>query len=97
VAQEALGRLDLTGVDVVCLSYLHPRPEVYARYVFRRLKRREPGVRLLACLWSTGAATAADGDTAERLAADGVATSIAAAGRQIDSWAMDRGPVPERA
>ena len=82
---------------MVCLSFLHPRPEVYARYVFRRLKRRAPGVRLLARLWNTGAATAADGDSAERVAADALATSIAAARRQIESWATEREPGVERA
>ena len=42
VSQGALGQLYLEGVDVVCLSYLHPQPQVYARYIFRRLRRRAP-------------------------------------------------------
>jgi hypothetical protein len=86
VATDALARLDLEDVDVVCLSYLHPRPEVYARYVFRRLRRKAPRVRLLACLWNYGAATEAGRDAAELVAADAVATSIAAMRRQIEVW-----------
>ncbi|XIA67881.1 AI-2E family transporter [Bradyrhizobium sp. TZ2] len=42
VSQGALGQLGLEGVDVVCLSYLHPQPQVYARYILRRLRRRAP-------------------------------------------------------
>ena len=43
VSQDAIGQLDLAGADVVCLSYFNPQPQVFARYVCRRLKRRAPG------------------------------------------------------
>jgi predicted PurR-regulated permease PerM len=45
VSEGALGQLDLAGIDVVCLSYLHPQPQVFARYICRRLRRRAPHVK----------------------------------------------------
>ena len=52
VSQGALGQLDLNGVQVVCLSYLHPQPQVYARYICRRLRRRAPHLKLVVCCWN---------------------------------------------
>jgi predicted PurR-regulated permease PerM len=52
IAPESIGELNLAGVEVICLSYLHPDPQAYARFVSRRLKRRAPGIRIVLCLWN---------------------------------------------
>jgi predicted PurR-regulated permease PerM len=52
VAQDAIGRLDLGGIDVVVISYFHPQPEIYARYLVRRLKRRAPHLEVIVCAWN---------------------------------------------
>jgi predicted PurR-regulated permease PerM len=52
IAPEAIGELNLAGVEVICLSYLHPDPQAYARFVCRRLKRRAPDIKVLLCLWN---------------------------------------------
>ena len=52
IAQDALGRIELAGVDTVCISYFHPRPEAYARYAVRRLKRRAPALDIVVCAWN---------------------------------------------
>jgi predicted PurR-regulated permease PerM len=52
VAQDAIGRLDLTGIDVAVISYFHPQPETYARYLVRRLKRRAPHLKIIVCTWN---------------------------------------------
>ena len=49
VSQDAIGQLDLDGIDVVCISYLHPQPQVFARYVCRRLKRRARNLKTIVC------------------------------------------------
>jgi hypothetical protein len=52
VSQDAIGQLDLTGIEVICLSYLDPQPYVFAKYVSRRLKRRAPEIRIVICVWN---------------------------------------------
>jgi hypothetical protein len=52
IAQDALGRIELAGVDTICISYFHPRPEAYARYAVRRLKRRAPALDVVVCAWN---------------------------------------------
>ena len=52
ISQTAIGQLDLAGVEAVCLSYLAPDPQTFARFVCRRLKRRAPSLKILVCLWN---------------------------------------------
>lgn len=76
VSQGALGQLDLQGVEVVCLSYLHPQPQVYARYICRRLRRRAPRVKLFVCCWNLAPGAATVEDPARQMAADAVFASL---------------------
>jgi predicted PurR-regulated permease PerM len=47
-----IARLDVTGVAVVCLSYLHlGHSPAHLRYSIRRLRRRIPSATIVACLW----------------------------------------------
>lgn len=87
IGLDALGRLDLSGVEVVCLSYFHPKPEVYARYVCRRLNRRFPKLKIVVGLWSqTSLKGDAGEDVARALAADTFASSIGEARRHVETW-----------
>ncbi|MEE1611916.1 AI-2E family transporter [Microvirga sp. CF3016] len=86
VSQGALGQLDLQGVDVVCLSYLHPQPQVYARYICRRLRRRAPHIKLVVCCWNLAPGTGQTEDLKRQMAADAVFASLEACTEQVDAW-----------
>jgi GAF domain-containing protein len=98
VSQGALGQLDLAGVEVVCLSYLHPQPQVYARYVCRRLRRRAPHLRLVACLWNLPPQAGNTEDIVRQVGADAVYASLDACVAQVKGWvgqeAPAEGPAP---
>jgi predicted PurR-regulated permease PerM len=64
VTHESIGDLDLAGVEVVCLMYLNPMPQAYARFVCRRLKRRMPRLKIVLGAWNL----APEAGTAEQLA-----------------------------
>jgi len=49
IRQEAIGRLDLEGVDAVVLVYLGPVHRAQTRYVARRIRRMAPAVRVIVC------------------------------------------------
>jgi hypothetical protein len=86
VTEGALGQLDLTGVKVVCLSYLHPQPQVFARYICRRLRRRSPNVKLIVCCWNALPQSGKAEDKVRQMAADAVVASLDACVGQVDSW-----------
>ncbi|MFC7396850.1 AI-2E family transporter [Chelatococcus sp. GCM10030263] len=88
VSQGTLGQLDLQGVEVVCLSYLHPQPQVYARYICRRLRRRAPGVKLVVCAWNLAPGSGQTEDLTTQMAADAVFASLEACVDQIDAWGL---------
>lgn len=91
VSQGALGQLDLHGVDVVCLSYLHPQPQVYARYICRRLRRRAPHVKLAVCCWNPAPGIGQTDALAKQMAADAAFTSLEVCIDQVDAW-VSRAP-----
>jgi predicted PurR-regulated permease PerM/GAF domain-containing protein len=86
VSQGALGQLGLEGVDVVCLSYLHPQPQVYARYILRRLRRRAPHVKLIVCSWNLAHGTQQTEELNKQMAADAVFASLQGCIKQVDEW-----------
>jgi predicted PurR-regulated permease PerM/GAF domain-containing protein len=86
VSQGALGQLDLQGVNVVCLSYLHPQPQVYARYICRRLRRRAPHVKLAVCCWNPAPGIGQTDALAKQMAADAAFTSLEVCIDQVDAW-----------
>jgi len=86
VSQGALGQLDLQGVDVVCLSYLHPQPQVYARYICRRLRRRAPHVKLAVCAWNLAPGTGQTEGLTKQMAADAVFASLESCVQQAEAW-----------
>jgi predicted PurR-regulated permease PerM len=86
VSEGALGQLDLEGVEVVCLSYLHPQPQVYARYICRRLRRRAPHMKLVVCCWNLAPGTGQSNDFKKHVAADAVFASVEACVEQVNAW-----------
>lgn len=97
IAQDALYRIDLAGVGTVCVSYLHPQPDVYARYVVRRLKRRAPALDVVVCAWNAPAlvAGAKGASTPVSLPANAIVSNIAEAVRAVQ---VDRpSPLDSRA
>jgi hypothetical protein len=86
VSQGALGQLDLQGMSVVCLSYLHPQPQVYARYICRRLRRRAPHMKLVVCCWDLAPGASQTDDLKKQMAADAVFVSLEACLDQVNAW-----------
>ena len=55
IATGTYATLDLSGIEVVCLSYMNPDSIAHARYAVRRLRRRT-NVPILVGFWSVDAA-----------------------------------------
>ena len=72
--------------DVVALCYVQPRPQTYARYVARRLRRLAPEARLMLVALNT----VDEAEDLDRLAAgttiDAVALSLAVAVQRVEGW-----------
>ena len=55
VSRDGIRDLDLTGVAMVCISYLDISGNpAHLRYLLERLKRRAPGIPVLVGLWPVG-------------------------------------------
>jgi len=100
VRQESIGQIDLAGVDIVCLVYLDPNPRTYARFVARRLKRRAPRLKIMACVFNAASQQNSD-PIALKFEVDAIAGSIAAVESQIveiaktHSMSVAETPAPE--
>jgi predicted PurR-regulated permease PerM len=67
---EAVGifnvsRLEVSGIAMICVSYLDGTSPAHMRYVIRRLRRRLPGVKIVLGCWLTGPDVAALGKAAK--------------------------------
>ena len=90
VSEGALAQLNLTGVEIICLSYLHAQPQVFARYICRRLKRRSPRLKVVVGYWNAPPQAGRAEDIARQLSADAAVVSIEACVNQIDAWTARR-------
>jgi predicted PurR-regulated permease PerM/GAF domain-containing protein len=97
VTEGALGQLDISGVEVVCLSYLHPQPQVFARYICRRLRRRAPHLKLIVCCWNLPPHSGQTEDITRQMGADAVMVSLDACVNQVDAWVSRETAVGEKA
>ena len=86
VSQDAIGQLDLDGIDVACISYLHPQPQVFARYVCRRLKRRARNLKTIVCFLNPPPDLSPSTDLAAQMGADAVVFTLTSAEEQIGAW-----------
>lgn len=89
VGPAQLQTLDLNGVHVLCLSLFSETPHAQLRYISRRLKRRAPGLRIVAALWrgsprgSRSEIPDVPWPTATDLGVDAVAFSVAEVRTQL--------------
>ena len=76
-SREAIATLDVTGVTMMCVSYLElTGTPSNLRFLMSRLRRRLPGVPILAGLWPTGDTTLTDDRIRASVGADYYATSL---------------------
>ena len=83
VSPESIVNLDLADAQIVCLSYLDPLPQAYARFVCRRLKRRKPDLTIVLGLWSYASDSAAAERLLQTVGADAVETALAPAVKRV--------------
>jgi len=81
VSRSAIGSLDMTGVAMVCVSYLAASGSPSAlRYLMRRLRSRVPGAPVLVGLWQADQALLADERLRTAVGADHYVTTLRDAG-----------------
>jgi hypothetical protein len=68
--------LDVTGVQVTCLSYLEPGTYKNARYQVRRLRKHVPGIPVMAVFWGLGDDHSRYLDSVEATECDVVTTGL---------------------
>ncbi len=83
LTRDAIGQLDLAGVEVVCLCYLNPQPQALAKFVSRRLKRQAPRLKIVVCMFNPAPDLAQSPELAQQISADRMALSLDAAVRQV--------------
>jgi predicted PurR-regulated permease PerM len=76
VSVANLPRLDVTGVQMACLSYLEPGSFTNPRYLVRRLRRRLPQATIVAGFWTSTAQEFEERDALAATRADRVVTSL---------------------
>jgi predicted PurR-regulated permease PerM len=90
VSVANLLRLDVTGVQMACLSYLEPGGSfTNARYLVRRLRRRLPQAKIVDGFWTLTAQEAEARDALAATRADCVVTSLRQAVEQVVNAAKD--------
>ncbi len=80
VSRASIHELDVSGVAMVCISYLElPGNSSHLRYLVRRMRARAPAARLLVGLWPTAEQQFSDEDLRAELRADVYAETLRAA------------------
>ena len=87
ISPDAIAALDCAGVEVVVVSYLHPTPQSFARYVCRRLRRSAPHLKLVVGCWNLPNDCGSLEALATDVGADAIVTSIGSALRHIETIA----------
>jgi hypothetical protein len=91
VSREAIGRVDLSGVDLVAISYLElSGSPAHLRFLVRRLRSKAPRARIVVGLWPE-ATGQGDADARAQIGADDYAGSLK---QTLDTIAA---PVPAHA
>ncbi len=76
IAVAQIDLLDVTGIKLACVSYLEPGTYKNARHQVRRLRKRLPGVPVLAIFWGLGDDHSRYLDSVEATEADVVTTGL---------------------
>lgn len=82
VTARSVDKLDLDGIEIVCISYFSRTPENAIRTFCRRLHHRWPATRIVLALWNPPEALL-DPDNVRAFGADEVVTSVDEAVRRI--------------
>jgi predicted PurR-regulated permease PerM len=83
VSPAAMAALDITGVAMICLSYLEAEDFAKARYLVRRLRRKRPPTPIMVGYWTLAGQEAKRRDALGETGADVVVTSLAEASAHI--------------
>ncbi|QTD44613.1 AI-2E family transporter [Ottowia testudinis] len=75
MSSDYFARLDLRGVEVICLCYFSPDPTTLAKYFVRRLKRRWPDLQVVLAAWNHEP-MAQVAHTTEKIGADAFVTTL---------------------
>jgi hypothetical protein len=89
VSLANLFRLDVTGVQMACLSYLEPSSFTNARYLVRRLRRRLPQAKIVDGFWTLTPQEVEQRDALAATRADCVVTSLRQAVEQVVNAAKE--------
>jgi predicted PurR-regulated permease PerM len=77
VSRDTVRTLDLTGIDVIAVSYLEVTGSpAQLRYLIRRLRARAPAARIVVGLWPQGEAILSDASIQQALGADRYVSSL---------------------
>jgi predicted PurR-regulated permease PerM len=76
VSRTRIAALDVTGVAMMCISFISVGGTTRLRYLLRRLRERQPAARLLLGLWPAQDTDLVDGNLRRTLGADFYATSL---------------------
>jgi predicted PurR-regulated permease PerM len=97
VSPTQLARLDVSDVQVVCVSYLDPGNYKNARYLVKRLKKRMPQAHPIAGFWGYAESDSHYLDSVEAMEMDDVASSLNQAVERIFTLVRrtKEGPVTE--
>ena len=98
VSREGIASLDLTGIDVVAVSYLEVKGSpAQLRYLVRRVRERAPAARIVVGLWPQGEAALSDAQIQRTLGADRYVGSLATAMEAISALQHEAGPQEQAA
>ncbi|HUZ73026.1 MAG TPA: AI-2E family transporter [Stellaceae bacterium] len=90
-------QLDVTGVQMACLSYLEPGDFANARYLVRRLRRKLPGTPIVVGFWTLSEDDAKRRNALVETGADGIVTSLRHAAEHVSAVAKTAIRRPETA
>jgi hypothetical protein len=77
VSRTNIRSLDLSGVGMICISYLDIRGNpAHLRYLLRRLREKAPGTPLLVGLWPAEDAVLSDPSMRSQIGADHYVSSL---------------------
>ena len=76
-------RLDLSGIGMICLSYMNSESLAHARYLVRRLRRRRPDVPIEVAFWTLTKEDVDRRDPSSAVGADHLAVSLQEAVAQV--------------
>jgi hypothetical protein len=88
-------RLDVTGVQMVCLSYLEPGDFTNARYLVRRLRRKLARAPIVVGFWTLSEEEATRRNALQETGASDVVTSLRQAADLVSTVAKEAIRPPE--